>query len=344
MAAAAKSKGTMTPLSSIFPADEALKASIRVQEAIADRRRQVDEVKAFVADNNNLINLVQRLPDELQHDIMVPFGKAAFFPGRLVHTNEFLVFIGEGHYVDRTSKQTVDILKRRGKVLESQLDSLEAIMQDLKSEASFFQTTAVEAAEGLVEIREDYIDEDSEETNQSQYVSAASGAVKGSSPPDDDDEYARLMSRLDELEKEELATESMEDLDESDLDLDVQYLENTGKKKVEQVEIEIFQHNKNGAKVLQHSITGKSPQGATTSQVQSSLQSILRSKNEVQGQMPKPVGRLLPKPSTDSLKAFSGSIIERTSNLPNNSIQETPAQPSGEQPSKPVSRFKMQRR
>lgn len=56
------------------------------------------------------------------------------------------VLLGEGYYAERTSKQTVEILQRRGKVLESQVESLKAIMLDLKTEASFFDSTASEAA------------------------------------------------------------------------------------------------------------------------------------------------------------------------------------------------------
>lgn len=55
------------------------------------------------------------------------------------------VLLGVDHYVARTSKQTIDILKRRGKGLENQLESLKAVMQDLKAEASFFEATASDA-------------------------------------------------------------------------------------------------------------------------------------------------------------------------------------------------------
>lgn len=56
------------------------------------------------------------------------------------------VLLGESYYAERTSKQTVEILKRRGKGLEYQLDSLKANMEDLRAEASFFDATASEAA------------------------------------------------------------------------------------------------------------------------------------------------------------------------------------------------------
>lgn len=41
--------------------------------------------------------------------------------------------MGEGYYADRTSKQTVEILQRRGKSLDSQVDSLQLMINNLNS-------------------------------------------------------------------------------------------------------------------------------------------------------------------------------------------------------------------
>ncbi|PPS02750.1 hypothetical protein GOBAR_AA17909 [Gossypium barbadense] len=137
-----------------------------------------------------LINLVQNLPDELHHDTMVPLVKSAVFPGRLVHTNEFLVLLGESYYVERTAKQTSEILKRRGKSSEPE--------------------------EGLVELRE----EDEEENTTELVSQLGRGHLEQGCPTfseenklmgaPEDDEYARIMSRLEELEKE-LAAKSYGD-------------------------------------------------------------------------------------------------------------------------------------
>lgn len=59
------------------------------------------------------------------------------------------VLLGEGYYAERTSKQTTDLLKRRGKALESQVNSITAVMQDLKAQASYFDATAAEVAVSL---------------------------------------------------------------------------------------------------------------------------------------------------------------------------------------------------
>ncbi|MBA0675742.1 hypothetical protein Goari_017267, partial [Gossypium aridum] len=216
-------KGTVTSLSSMFPAEEVQKAAKMVDEKLSEKQNEMNQLKEFIADNTSLINLV-------------PFGKAAFFPGRLIHTNEFLVLLGESYYTERTAKQTVEILKRRGKSLESKVDALKAVMQDLKAEASFFDSTASEAAEGLVEIREYEEDNSTKLASQSGRLTclffrfcSLSGSLELETPSvaeadnkmgaSEDDEYARIMSRLEELEKEELAAEDNEEnLEDEDED------------------------------------------------------------------------------------------------------------------------------
>ncbi|WOK96645.1 hypothetical protein Cni_G05352 [Canna indica] len=196
-------KGTVTPLGSLFPPEEVQKATKRVEEAIAERQSELGRLQGFVSDNTALIQFVRSLPNELSHDIMVPFGGAAFFPGCLVHTNEFLVLLGEGYYAERSAKQTVDILQRRGKVLEAKVESLKATMMDLEAQAKFFNSTAEEAAEGLVEIREEYIEKSEQDISGSGPNSLGSSKTDNLQKADEDEEFARIMARIEELEKEE---------------------------------------------------------------------------------------------------------------------------------------------
>ncbi|KAJ1254072.1 hypothetical protein BS78_K124200 [Paspalum vaginatum] len=213
---AAPRKGTATPLGALFSPEETRKAVARVTESIADRRAELGRLQGFVADNAALVSLVNRLPDELSHEIMVPFGGAAFFPGRLVHTNELLVLLGEGYYAERSAKQTTDILHRRGQELEAQVEAMKATINDLEAEAKFFESTATEAAEGLVEIREEY-DEDTESSSSKSQASVATVGM-----PDEEREHAQIMARLDELEMEEkeAGSSTEEDGDDDDEDED----------------------------------------------------------------------------------------------------------------------------
>lgn len=64
-------KGTVTSISSLYPVEEAQKAAKRLEEALAENAEELNRVKEFIADNTSLINLVQKLPEDLHHDIMV---------------------------------------------------------------------------------------------------------------------------------------------------------------------------------------------------------------------------------------------------------------------------------
>ncbi|XP_074370210.1 uncharacterized protein LOC141711565 isoform X2 [Apium graveolens] len=343
-------KGTVTSLASLFPPEEARKASKRVLDTIAEHESELHQLNQFVSDNNNIIDLVQRIPEQLHHDIMVPFGKKAFFPGRLIHTNEFLVLLGESYYVDRTSKQTTEILKRRGNTLESQVESLKAVMQDLKAEASFFDATASEAAEGFVEIREDYIEEASTET-------VAHTDVK---TVDEDEEYARLLSRMDELEKEELEAENVDECELEDADLDDQGNQVSMDHSVNNLEHEALKvpPADKGPRKSEHPkvqpASKISPDTSEPSKVQpaskvlphtskpSKVQPALKDVHNTHAAISKSSIsdkeeriHLQHKPTNE---AFTGSIVERTYNIDSNSRGQSSSS------SKTVSRFKMQRK
>ncbi|XP_010323742.1 uncharacterized protein [Solanum lycopersicum] len=349
-------KGTVTSLSSLFPVEEAQKAAKRVEEIISERQKQLDQLRDFADDNNTLIRLVQRLPDELHHDIMVPFGKAAFFPGRLIHTNEFLVLLGEGHYAERTAKQTVGILNRRGKALEVQVESVKALMQDLKAEASFFDATASEAAEGLVEIREDYVEETS--PKEASMIGIVEPELPISSQAEDvshvkDEEYDRIFSRLAELEKEEEEAEhaNQEEIGSDDSDVSPGHvileeemksleLEERGKSSRIQSTEKFPDHwHVEGSKATskenclpenlaygKFNLTENAPMEP---QAEEDVKAPVIAETKAEAHPS--------EPQFDSSKAFTGSIVEHNSDV-NSKVQ------SVSRSSKPVSRFKMQRK
>ncbi|KAL9454230.1 hypothetical protein AB3S75_009762 [Citrus x aurantiifolia] len=395
-------KGTVTSLSSMFPVDDVQKAAKRVQDALLEKHQELERVKEFIIDNTNLINLVQKLPEELHHDIMVPFGKAAFFPGRLIHTNEFMVLLGEGYYAERTSKQTVEILKRRGKVLDSQVDSLKAMMKDLQAEASFFDTTASEAAEGLVEIREEYGEENlSERASESGLLKQDSSRLsEADNLKDEDEEYARIMSRLDELEKEELAWEiengSAEskqnnvaksdnakygdednELEEAELAAETENRSDENKQNnaagsdnennedeqantvsdqfSNQISLDHnLRHSECTGLTVQAALEDAKPRTkslATNVNVEanSAEKALVLPKEDNVATAPLSIQEIsaqASKPEFDRYKAFTESIIEHNYNLQTDQQEQiwNTSKSSGSQSSKPVSRFKMQRK
>ncbi|XP_057792847.1 uncharacterized protein LOC131009498 isoform X2 [Salvia miltiorrhiza] len=325
-------KGTVRELSSIFPAEEAQKASMRVQETVAERRRELEKLRSFMDDNTSLINLVRKLPDETHHDIMVPFGQAAFFPGRMTNPNKFLVLLGEGYHAERSAKQTVEILKRRGKALETQIESLNAVMEDLKLEASFFDNTAHESAEGVVEIREDYVEDEEAPSG----TAPTSGNKRSDSAPPlevdngeaavEDEEYARILARMAELEKEEEEAEEANGSDE------VKQLQNEQDKTLRR---DSTDQEVRSIPAATREAPLVSKEGASHGD-HPARSNVVENKDFRPPQDEKKI--LSPFPASNS--AFTGSIVEHAHNVGGNA----PQQQGGVRSSKPVSRFKMQRK
>ncbi|KAF8411137.1 hypothetical protein HHK36_003676 [Tetracentron sinense] len=392
-------KGTVTSLASIFPVEDAQKAAKHVHDTIADRQTELDSVNGYIADNTNLVNLVQRLPDELSHEVMARHKVIGLF---LVLSKVWIylqVLLGEGYYVERTSKQTIEILQRRGNILDSQVDSLKAMLLNLKAEASFFDATAAEAAEGLVEIREDYIEENSTERLSNQAGLSEEDTLEVSA---EGDEYARIMSRLDELEQEELAAESLnkEDEDEeaednfgcstsqhsfdhcmtSSEDHQLRNLLQQSKDKSTSAKKSLNENHtqqnlaaqstfgglmvhrvpkdeSSRGKNLAYNVNEPNPMEKpllfpeSKEKVQSGHISEIEVSEDNSTGRPSKTGTdsykacFLHVPICDHVQAFTGSIIEHTRSIQTNPVGQTAAssQLTESRPSKPVSRFKMQK-
>eukprot|EP00730_Choanoeca_flexa_P016584 TRINITY_DN7872_c0_g1_i2.p1 TRINITY_DN7872_c0_g1~~TRINITY_DN7872_c0_g1_i2.p1 ORF type:complete len:569 (+),score=134.01 TRINITY_DN7872_c0_g1_i2:172-1707(+) len=62
---------------------------------------------------------------------MVPVGKKAFFKGRLVHTNELTVLVGDSYFLKRTGPQAIGIAERRIEALRGELEKLNHELEGL---------------------------------------------------------------------------------------------------------------------------------------------------------------------------------------------------------------------
>ncbi|KAF3337132.1 unconventional prefoldin RPB5 interactor isoform X2 [Carex littledalei] len=360
--AASEVKGKAIALDSVYSPEETAKAVHRVEEVVAERRRELDGLRRFAAENSSLSSLVQRLPDETFHDIMVPFGGVAFFPGRLIHTNELLVLLGEGYYAERSAKQTAEILQRRGKSLEDQIDFLKATIADLEAEAKFFSSTATEAAEGLVEIREEYI-----EHSQDNISGSSSSKRDEDIEREKDEEYKRVMARLNELEMEEqeAGSDGEEDADEveqpgiSEMEEESdeeEEMTSTNEFRTHRADISfsepkeataigkmISQPKVPAAKVVTFSIPEEQPVSTSESIIPSQIQHYATLKPTDNPEESKTSHKSMMGSSTR--RAFTGSIVEHDHGLaPIHPQISTPAdQPPSSNPSRPVSRFKLQK-
>nr|XP_011442483.2 unconventional prefoldin RPB5 interactor [Crassostrea gigas] len=94
--------------------------------ALIETNRKLEQWETFRSDYEALRERMTTLPDKTTHDIMVPFGSLAFMPGKLVHTNEILVLLGDNWFVERSAKQATEIIGRRIKTVEQQIKELQA--------------------------------------------------------------------------------------------------------------------------------------------------------------------------------------------------------------------------
>ncbi|KAI7892258.1 uncharacterized protein EV154DRAFT_505348 [Mucor mucedo] len=100
----------------------------KLQTLEADCQRWTD----YKTDYDALETQLKTLPDTTSRSAMIPLGKLAFMPGKLIHTNEILVLLGDQYYAERSAKQAIDILGRRREVVHENLRLAEAQLNSFK--------------------------------------------------------------------------------------------------------------------------------------------------------------------------------------------------------------------
>lgn len=79
-------------------------------------QQNAEQTKVFVECRDKYKKIaeeLQNLRKELKVNCMVPIGKKAFMKGQLVHTNEILALIGDGHFVKYSAEQAMGLCNRR---------------------------------------------------------------------------------------------------------------------------------------------------------------------------------------------------------------------------------------
>ena len=61
--------------------------------------------------------------------MQIPLSDVGFLPGKLKHTNEFMVFLGDGYFVERTAHECYPIISRRIDKLKSDLSKIETLVE-----------------------------------------------------------------------------------------------------------------------------------------------------------------------------------------------------------------------
>ncbi|XP_040832429.1 unconventional prefoldin RPB5 interactor 1 [Ochotona curzoniae] len=108
-------------------------------------------------DYNALRERLSTLPDKLSYNIMVPFGPFAFMPGKLVHTNEVTVLLGDNWFAKCSAKQAVGLVEHRKEHVRKTIDDLKKVMKNFESRIEFTEDLRKmsDAAGDIVDIREE---------------------------------------------------------------------------------------------------------------------------------------------------------------------------------------------
>ncbi|KAI6210828.1 hypothetical protein M3Y96_00369400 [Aphelenchoides besseyi] len=145
------------------------------KKAIEEKKRELDEY-------DQLKTKVSDLTKRLEKSIFIPVGKMAFIPGTLDHTNEFYTMIGDNTFVKKSSHRTVELLNRRTDLVKKDLKEMQEQLKLVEQRIEFAENLVTSSNE--IEIREPY-----DETKET--------------PASKRRKHDEIMSRLDELEREE---------------------------------------------------------------------------------------------------------------------------------------------
>ncbi|GFS48512.1 unconventional prefoldin RPB5 interactor [Trichonephila inaurata madagascariensis] len=163
---------------------------------------KIAQWEKFKADYEALKQQLQTLPDAVSYDITVPFGSNAFTMGKMVHTNEVMVLLGDNWFAEVSAKQAAVIAERRIKHCVKMLEDLEKEKVQYHNWMNYIDEVSVN--EGLIEIVEKYDDEQEQKwreqhaKNMKAYRQQLAKERKNSGESTSDDDYLNDTSQHSE--------------------------------------------------------------------------------------------------------------------------------------------------
>ena len=122
--------------------------SDRVRRALSADEQVLAQLRRFDDEYADVHRVVRELPEKTSHDIMVPFTDVAFFPGRLIHTNELTVLLGSDLYAERSASQTLEIIERRREMLREKISGADAGVDAMGARLGALDAVAAADGEG----------------------------------------------------------------------------------------------------------------------------------------------------------------------------------------------------
>ncbi|KAF8794075.1 unconventional prefoldin RPB5 interactor-like [Argiope bruennichi] len=180
----------------------------------------------FKADYEVLKERLETLPDSLSYDVTVPFGINAFTMGKIVHTNEVMVLLGDNWFAEVSAKQAAAIADRRIKQCTKMLADLDKEKEQYHNWMNYIDEVSANN-EGLIEIVEKYDDEEEKRWREQHAKNVKAYRQKlarerknstgESTASNSDDEYRQRLESLELTEEDsEVKSEDGSTFDYSD--------------------------------------------------------------------------------------------------------------------------------
>lgn len=127
------------------------------EKVVAGCRERIQHWRRVDDDYSALQERLGTLPDKLSYDVMVPLGPFAFMPGKLVHTNEVTVLLGDNWFAKCSAKQAAGLVEHRKGHVRKTIDDLKKVMTNFESRVEFTEDLQKmsDAAGDIVDIREE---------------------------------------------------------------------------------------------------------------------------------------------------------------------------------------------
>lgn len=98
-----------------------------LERRLEEQEERLQSLRSYRKEYEDLHSTLGELPKRTQHPIMVPLNSVAFMPGRLEHTNEVTVLLGDNYFAERSASQAQDILTRR-------IDSIDKLIEEQEAQ------------------------------------------------------------------------------------------------------------------------------------------------------------------------------------------------------------------
>ncbi|KAF9402353.1 uri1, prefoldin-like chaperone [Mortierella sp. AD011] len=188
-------------------AAELAKYFSKFSAALTQLEEEMARWKNYEEDYKALKTTLLDLPKETSHSVMVPIGSLAFMPGKLVHTNEILVMLGDNWFVDRSAVQAAEIVDRRMEFVQENITKLQAQEEQIRTKSGMAPGLLGgqeynEEGLPIVEITEPYFSDDENDNDGKKSTQPALLPFSQKTPKEQAEDRA-ILDRIAELERED---------------------------------------------------------------------------------------------------------------------------------------------